>query len=260
MIRKLNEADREKAVACLEKMAAYTVFFVADLDKFGFDSDFFSLWGEEDGAGSFEFIFGRFFDTLILFSVKDTFDAPKIARFLKENGIGYKVLVARDRVFMEYARTESFSNVHRAYLCELTRESFRPVKSDIQTDIARKEDVRDICALRDTIEEFREFTIGPEEMEKSLTGSRGIVVREGGRVVSVAMCSAVTAKYANIGGVCTYREYRGRGYAGKAVSDLSAMMLDAGLNCILSYDNPEAGSIYRRLGYKEIGFMNLAIK
>jgi predicted GNAT family acetyltransferase len=70
----------------------------------------------------------------------------------------------------------------------------------------------------------------------------------------------VAGGLANIGGVCTEKSVRGLGYASQTVSDLCAMLLSQGLTCSLSFNNPAAGSIYKRMGFKEVGHICIAVK
>jgi predicted GNAT family acetyltransferase len=52
--------------------------------------------------------------------------------------------------------------------------------------------------------------------------------------------------------VCTYPEYRGRGYATRSTSAVCADLLDMGLQVVLnvSRDNADAVHIYSKLGFK----------
>jgi len=205
-------------------------------------------------------VLGRYFDTLMVYTNDDDFDAEAAVRFIQENGIDFRVLVARDRIFDRLGAHMKFSEARRVYLCELTKKDFQPAGTGIHTEVARKEDSGDIYALRCTIEEFKGFDLSFEAMRGVVEQGRTVIVREDGNIVSLAMCGAVTGKHANIGGVCTARLSRGRGYASQAVSDLSAMLLEEGFICSLTYNNPAAGAIYHRLGYRKIGEMVLALR
>lgn len=86
--------------------------------------------------------------------------------------------------------------------------------------------------------------------------ARGVFygVKHRGQLVSAAGTHIVapTMRVAAVGNVCTYPEYRGRGYATRGTSavcaDLLAMDLDVVLN--VAQDNADALHIYKKLGFK----------
>ena len=79
-------------------------------------------------------------------------------------------------------------------------------------------------------------------------------VKQRGRLVAAAGTHilARTMGVAAVGNVCTYPEYRGRGYATRCTSavcaDLGAMGLDVVLN--VAQDNADAIHIYKKLGFR----------
>jgi predicted GNAT family acetyltransferase len=58
-------------------------------------------------------------------------------------------------------------------------------------------------------------------------------------------------------GVCTKEEYRKRGLASIVVEKLVKDVLAEGKIACLFYDNPEAGRIYKRIGFKDIGMWTM---
>jgi ribosomal protein S18 acetylase RimI-like enzyme len=79
-------------------------------------------------------------------------------------------------------------------------------------------------------------------------------VKHKGQLVSAAGTHLVapTMGVAAVGNVCTYPEYRGRGYATRSTSAVCADLLDMGLQVVLnvSRDNADAVHIYSKLGFK----------
>jgi GNAT superfamily N-acetyltransferase len=80
-------------------------------------------------------------------------------------------------------------------------------------------------------------------------------VKHRGRLVSAGGTHilAQTMRVAAVGNVCTYPEYRGRGYATRCTSAVCADLLAMGLDVILNVaqDNADAVHIYRKLGFQE---------
>jgi ribosomal protein S18 acetylase RimI-like enzyme len=86
--------------------------------------------------------------------------------------------------------------------------------------------------------------------------ARGVFygVKHKGQLVSAAGTHLVapTMGVAAVGNVCTYPEYRGRGYATRSTSAVCADLLAMGLMVVLNVhrDNADAIHIYNKLGFK----------
>ncbi len=77
-----------------------------------------------------------------------------------------------------------------------------------------------------------------------------------GAPVAMAASARETRHGVSVNGVFTPRDLRGRGHATALVSSLSQSLLDGGKDfCCLYTDlaNPTSNSIYRKIGYREIG-------
>ena len=75
-----------------------------------------------------------------------------------------------------------------------------------------------------------------------------------GKIVSVASNQRANSISTMVVGVATAEGSRGRGYASAAVYELCRRSFADGKRFIcLFYDNPDAGRIYRRLGFAELG-------
>ena len=79
-------------------------------------------------------------------------------------------------------------------------------------------------------------------------------VWDNGGAVSMVRASDVAAGVVRVGYVYTPPEHRGNGYATASVGQLSAVLADQGLRCVLytQLSNPTSNAIYRRLGYDPI--------
>jgi predicted GNAT family acetyltransferase len=58
-------------------------------------------------------------------------------------------------------------------------------------------------------------------------------------------------------GVCSHPEKRNQGLASLCMEALCHDILAEGKTLCLFYDNPKAGSIYKRLGFKDIGLWSM---
>ncbi|CCP24134.1 GNAT family N-acetyltransferase [Mycoplasmopsis cynos] len=54
-----------------------------------------------------------------------------------------------------------------------------------------------------------------------------------------------------IGGVFTLNEHRGKGYANDCVLSLCLKLLNQNITPVLFFDNPIAGKMYYKIGFKD---------
>jgi len=75
-----------------------------------------------------------------------------------------------------------------------------------------------------------------------------------GQMASTAATTAETTINAMVVAVATHPEYRHKGYASMILSEIMKIYIkEKKKNLCLFYNNPEAGKIYHRLGFKTIG-------
>ena len=93
------------------------------------------------------------------------------------------------------------------------------------------------------------------DIDKRAQGSKAAVGGFlNGNMISVASTSAENSESAMVVGVATVKEHRGKGYASAVVRALCQDCFERGKKYIcLFYDNPVAGRIYNRIGFKELG-------
>ncbi len=254
MIRKLIEQDRETVLAYLSAEPAHVTFFVADIRDYGFDDPRFLLWGSPtpEGREPFEYVFCLFYSCVHVYSKFSSVDVAAICRFLNENKIDFKMIAGKELLVEPFTKSIAFQSEHRCYLAELRRENFVPHGDEhIAVEWATVQDAEEILRLRASMPEFRDFMMPLEQLVDMLATGKGRVlnVRENGRIVA----SATESCLGRIGYVCTDPAFRGRGYASVLVSKLSEILLAEGAVPNLAFENPAAGSIYRRLGFQEVG-------
>ena len=162
------------------------------------------------------------------------------------------MIAGKEMLVEPFTKHIAFQNEHRCYLAELRQENFVPhIDERIAVEWGTSNDAEDVLQLRANMHEFRDLMMPLEQLVDLLAAGKGRVmnIRENDRIVS----SATESCMGRIGYVCTDPAFRGRGYASVLVSELSKILLEEGITPSLSYEKPAAGSIYRRLGFREIG-------
>jgi len=116
----------------------------------------------------------------------------------------------------------------------------------------------DAAALIDQMYEIPEFADGEYSVEhkrRTLAEgtSRAWLIEGDGRIISSASSTAENTLSAMIVGVGTIPGYQQQGLASYCMSALCHELLEEGKMLCLFYDNPAAGRIYKRIGFRDIG-------
>jgi len=125
---------------------------------------------------------------------------------------------------------------------------------------ATDQDAAEIINLFDKIPEFRGNNDVAEFAHTIKDGSRKTtVLKVNDKIISTASSTAETKDSAMIIGVATEPDtrFRNKGYASACVSKLVQDLNKREKSACLFYDNPQADSIYKKMGFKNIGFWKM---
>lgn len=259
MIRKLGENDNERVMDYLKDEAALNLFIIGDIEAFGYESDFQELWGFFGENHDLAAILLRFHNSFIPYASNGAIPVKEFAEIMKSH---------QDQVFLSGKSdlVEKFENIsglalgkkQLTYFAECkTDEYFGFTDCDIKT--ANPEDVDRIIELRAGIEEFHPNPNAREILLQSMkTGTgRTYYLELDGQMVASASTAAENSMSAMIVGVCTHKDYRRKGLATAVMQKLFKDVMDEGKLLCLFYDNPEAGRIYKRMGFVDIGMWTM---
>jgi len=260
MVRKANAQDNTKIMEYLKAEQSINLFIIGDIENFGYDNDFLNLWIELDSFNNIKAVLLRYYGSFIPYS-KTEFNVNAFARIIKESKT-FEMLSGKSGITEEFEGIDGVNIGQRRpmYLCELKSGENIIKTSDAQN--IRKgtyEDIDRLLDLRQHIAEFAGMGSTRESMEKTFETNSGrtFYIEEDGIVVSAASTTAENSMSAMVVGVCTHPEYREKGYASLCVNALCSELLKEGKTLCLFYDNPKAGSIYKRIGFKDIGIWNM---
>ncbi len=126
-------------------------------------------------------------------------------------------------------------------------------RPDTTVRYASTDDVEALMRLYEAIDEFVTSDAQADEIRASLTaGHRTVAIIEvDGRIVATASTAAENSRSAMIVGVATHPDFRHRGYARTCLSYLVRRFLAENRILCLFYDNPDAGRLYRQIGFRE---------
>lgn len=140
-------------------------------------------------------------------------------------------------------------------------EPFPSSRIEEPVQLATPEDIPAIARLFDEIDDFEKS----EDREGSLKvgmeskSARTYFIRKGDKLVSSASTTAENSASAMVVGVCTHPDFTKIGYASQCMERLCKDLINESKSLCLFYDNPDAGRIYKRLGFQDIGFWTMHI-
>lgn len=254
MIRKLKEEDNQNVMDFLRDEPSINLFIIGDIEAFGYNADFQEIWGEFSDNQELNAILLKFHNSFIPYA-KDPFDVHGFAEIIKSYTNEPLLSGKADIV-------EKFEGIEGIHLGRKQKTFFAECQSGDQlgkTDLPVKQasisDVDRIIQLRSSIDEFvvneksRDMLVQAMETK---TG-RTYYIEEDGKLIACASTTAENTFSAMIVGVCTSPMHRQKGLATAVMQKLIKDVLDEGRILCLFYDNPAAGRIYKRLGFRDIG-------
>lgn len=254
MIRKLTELDRQKVLDYLYESPSLNIFIIGDIESFGFESDFQIIYGQFDEMNNYLSVLLFYLENVVFYSHIDHFDIKWLKILNSYNFLyfsGRKILI--DLIY-PYLKGFEYKEMYFAEAKELTSEF---VKNNNLT-IKKMQTKEDAELLYDFLKSIMEFSVNKQEKESFIEGkmksiNMGVTyfIEEEGKIVSTVAATAETTKNAMIIGVATAKSARNRGLASHLMSFIMSEYFAKNKYLCLFYDNPAAGTIYKRLGFIE---------
>ncbi|AZB42140.1 GNAT family N-acetyltransferase [Bacillus sp. FJAT-42376] len=258
MIRQLSEKDHGQCFAYISKKPAENLFLIGDIEAFGYDESFQKVWGDFDEDGELKGVLLKYEVNYIPFSYGE-FDAEGFADIMKRDP-EWQILSGLEEVTAKlepYLNRKTDKRVLYYAKCN-TLEGTGEDDSAVSVKKAEIDDAEKIIGLHKKIEEFtgsESIESKRRNMEKGV--SRTYYVEADSMMVSAASTAAENSLSAMVVGVCTVNEHKQKGYATACMLKLCGEVLDEGRELCLFYDNPAAGKIYKRIGFKDIGMWTM---
>lgn len=254
MIRRLVEKDRDKVLKYLNQEASLNIFIIGDIENFGFDSDFQTIYGEFNNKNEYSSVLLFYRSNLVYYSHLNHFN-EEYRIILNAHSFNYANACERlAKIIHPFLKNYSYNEMYFAEAKSFkVKEDFTKLNYKI---LKTKEEATMLYKMLLTLDEFStkkqtlaEFIEGKME---SLTSGMTLFVEENGVITSSAATVAETSKSAMIVSVGTIQSHRNKGLASKLVSVLMEEYFKKSKYLCLFYDNPKAGTIYQRLGFENI--------
>lgn len=259
-MRVLHESDREALLQYVRKEPEMNLFLIGDLENFGMENETVSCWVHE-ADGRWDFVILRYHQFFLLYSQYEDYHAEKAVDFFRAQNP--KCISGKTVLLNKIAPSLLPWRVESAYMsrCDSVSGGQKAPGSLLLRRLER-EDVPEAINLLTNIEEFEKTYKGSErsvqisrmQEEMELGAKFAVGGWADGSLVTVASTSAENSESAMVVGVATEKSHRGKGYASAVVEALCRDCFWRGKKYLcLFYDNPAAGRIYNRIGFRELG-------
>lgn len=243
MILRCSEKHKDMCLEYLYRDKVRNLFIIGDIINYGFEADFQTVFIDVDNEIHTVYLVYR--ANLIVASYDNIIDNAFIEKVLNEYGIK-SVCGTVDLV--NKIKLDGFKN-EDCFLAKMEK-----VKNEIDTSAVKELSVNDIDSFLDV--RSLVFNIKEKEaIESDLINKAGrsFYIKDDNRIVSIASSTAECEGLAMIIGVATIEKYRNQGYATKVVNKLCSELLEEGKTPCLFYNSASAGSIYKALGFEDVG-------
>ncbi|MCC6453801.1 MAG: GNAT family N-acetyltransferase [Caldilineaceae bacterium] len=253
MIRRLGEADRFGTIALLEAAPILNLYLLGNLDAHGFGEEFCEFWGDVVD-GRVHGVINRYMTGWTVFGEASADWAglgqvidhhAVVAERLQDNPGGVPSL-------LPYLQRYEAAHVSEEVLMALPADGLQR-QPPPDGFVVRRATLDDLAALVAFFADAGKMSRSAAGIELPLRDRRVWIALQGGEVVSAALTNAETERLAMVGGVYTAPAWRGRGLSRAVCSALCDELIQTGRQPALYWDNPVAGRVYAKIGFRAIG-------
>ncbi|MBZ9685856.1 GNAT family N-acetyltransferase [Clostridium estertheticum] len=256
MLTKATEKHRELIMNYCLAEPNINLFIIGDIENFGFETDFQEVWIQTLGHKLVGVVL-RYHDNFIIYSKDLDLEINEIEILLSTrdvNIISGKLTV----IDLFYPVVKSKYSKRDMYFCQLLDIS-KLIEDTSEVETAESIDAMEISLAYEQIEEFSGlYSSGIDSRYKQIASriktKEGVhmFIKKDGKIVSHGNTTAETSVSAMVGGILTIPAYRKQGLSSKIISALCQNLFLKGKSACLFFDNPEAGEIYHKLGFRNI--------
>lgn len=260
MIRKLIEEDRQKVMNFVLKKPAENLFIIGDIEAYGFDTEFQTVWGQFDNSEELIGVLLKYEGNYIPYTENDI-NWKEFAAIINNDPnmtelSGLKPIVEKLEPFI----VKNMKSKSSFYYAKCQNLKISKSEDELHSvEVLSVEELEELVAFLKTVPEFQHANITVESKKRTIENKTGrtYFIRMNGEMATTASTTAENSSSAMIVAVATKEQYKRKGLATDCMIKLCQDLLKEGKELCLFYDNPDAGKIYKRLGFEDIGFWNV---
>ena len=263
MIRLLTQKDEDNVLEYLYQEASLNIFIIGDIENFGFDSDFQDIYAEFDEDDQYQSVLLLYRGNVVYYSHETKFNISYM-EILNDYEVSY--LSGAKRVvdlIKDHLPQFSYKPMYFSEAKELEHE-----EDYSNLNIKQLQNARQAGELYDFLASIDEFNTKNQKKSdfidaklSSLEMGPTYLLYIDGHIACTAATTAETSVSAMVVGVATSIHHRGNGFASKLMTKLMKYYFNEKDKYLsLFYDNPKAGNIYKRLGFKDIDMWVMLVK
>lgn len=264
-MRRAVEGDRARLLDYLRREPEVNLFIAGDIVNFGFNSPAVDYYIQESD-GAISAVLTRYRTNLIPYTRDLSGDLGPITAVMNAclRPVGGWMVSGKKQIIDRIQPLLSLPprNASDMFLCVCRQVQPRVPLDRLPLVVrASASDAADIYALIQSLQEFAGGGLSVEILAEEIAAgkTRVAIIRdaESGMLVSCASAVAETDAAAMVVLVGTDARHRRKGYASACVYYLVHDLERRGKSACLFFHNPEAGAIYHRLGFVNIGMWKM---
>lgn len=253
MIRTLNFKDRESVLEYVQEEKDYNQYILGYLNNYGFEEEHLTFWGEMDSNNKLIGVLMKYYNDFVFYS-KDSFDVKGFSDVIMRHD--FQVLAGKKDVAQRFQEYINFKCKFDTYFS--VQESCNYQENEELLTLVKKmqpDNLNSIISLYNEIEEFENNETDNTSLRQRIKDGcgRGYYIEINGEAAAAVQTTAEYEEGAMIVSVSTSPRHRRKGYVTACLYKLCKELAEENKKVFLYYYNKEAGRIYSKLGFKEIG-------
>lgn len=250
MIKTLDPSDHEQLMNFLKDNSSINLFIIGDIERYGYDKDFQTVWAEFKENRIIAVLL-KYHDFFIFSAKNPQYDLNQFIEIIEH--YDFSTISGESIILKPFEKHYSQFKTKAMHFAEFTQFN-EPMTLTQTIHKASIDDLDELIDLKRTIKEFeiiKDKSMIKKNIKEGMTSI--YYIKSDGKIVSSAETTAENSDAAMIIGVCTAENYRNQGYASQLMIYICKKFIEKNKKLCLFYDNPDAGKIYRRLGFEAIG-------
>jgi len=251
VIIKCSNENKDELLSYLFREPTEHCFMIGDTENFSFEEDYIDAWivKKKERITSVLMRYYKFY-TL---SAVDYESLREISNKILP-GADWLLISGLEDLVKNISNRIEMGEIKKMYLAELNKDTFIDYQTDLVPQKATVNDLDELFSFYLGIKELGMTEEGREVFGQDVITNTGCIffLKQGTRIVSAANITAVNSINGTVIGVATDKIYRNKGYARACLLNVCREILLDGKTIVLFYDTPDAGKLYKSIGFVDV--------